>query len=81
MIIVSKDLVVLAGQGNLTIPPFAKYTPQPASHLLNTHHSLIRLVAAYKKRLKIIIPTKETVPFFCCFFFVDSNEGFIYTSI
>ena len=34
-----KDLVLLAGQGNLTIPPFAKYTPQPASHKLNTHHT------------------------------------------
>jgi hypothetical protein len=51
MIIVGMNLVVLAGQGNLTIPPFAKYTPQPASLLLNTHHSSICLVAAYEKIL------------------------------
>ena len=54
MLIVRVDLVVLAGQGNLTIPPFAKYTPQPASLKLNTHHSSISLVAAHGINLKII---------------------------
>jgi hypothetical protein len=54
MLIVGLDLVLLAGQGNLTIPPFAKYTPQPASPLLNTHHSSISLVAADEKILKKI---------------------------
>ena len=48
-----KDLVLLAGQGNLTISPFAKYTPQPASLKLNTHHSSISLVAAHGINLKI----------------------------
>jgi len=53
MNIVSMDLVVLAGQGNLTIPPFAKYTPQPATLLLDTHHNLIRLVVSQENRWNI----------------------------
>jgi hypothetical protein len=52
MLIVRMDLVVLAGQGNLTIPPFAKYTPQPANLLLDTHHSPTCFVDAEAKIMK-----------------------------